>query len=707
MSVQSRSIARALARGLAFLAGLPRRCALPVLLLAFALAFGVAPARASVPPAAPAGRIVLSLVNGVRGPLVLEPADGPPATWSGTIKVTNAGPDPLTVSRIAIRGDEDDVRSPPRLSVRFVEGAATTATLPPGGSRDVIVSWAPERPQRVEQAFGHVVVTSTDERSGEVAMGFRAQLPTGLGWVGEHALSLLIAWPLVVAGLAALARFAGRRDHPAIRTASIVASLLELLLALWVYRHFAPDVGRADGNEGFQLVERCVWVRSLGAEWYLGVDGASVLLVVLAAAVGLVAVLVAGESRRTDAYYAAMGVLSAGVIGALVALDLTLVFLARAVVLLSLVLLVGGWGGPRAHRAAAKLGVVGALGLAALALAFAALSGGSGRTFLVDGTTVAHTMSIPELARTSFAAKGPVLGLPFADLTWGLLFVAIIAASPLVPLHGWLPDALEEGPAGAAIVLGGIVVALGPYLLLRVGLEALPEGARWAAPSVAALGAISAGWGALCAIAQRDLRRFVAYAVVGNAGLCLYGLGALTPQGIAGGALALFAHGLAAALLLGVASAFERRVKTCDVVRIQGLAADAPVLASLLIVGLALSLGAPGLVGAWALLLAFVGGFVRHPFFALMLAGALVVSAAAHTRVARLLVFERADPAWRRSRRLEAFGGRLPDATSLEMASLAPMAALVLALGIWPAPALSPVERAARDASAVLEQPTP
>jgi NADH-quinone oxidoreductase subunit M len=400
-------------------------------------------------------------------------------------------------------------------------------------------------------------------------------------------------------------------------------------------------------------------------------------------------------------------VLASGVACAIVALDLTLVIVARSVVLLALVLLVGGWGGARAHRAAAKLGVVGTLGLGAMTLAFAALSGGSGRSFLVDGTMVAHTMSIPELARTSFAAKGPIFGLPFADLTWVLLFVAVIAASPLVPLHGWLADALEEGPGGAAIVLGGVVVALGPYLLVRVGLEALPEGARWAAPSVAAVGAISAAWGALCAIAQRELRRFVAYAVVANAGLCLYGVGALTPQGIAGGALALFAHGLAAALLLAVATAFERRVKTCDVVRLRGLVADAPVLASLLLVGLALSLGAPGLVGSWALLLAFVGGFVRHPFLALILAAALVVSAAAHVRIARLLVFEKADPLWRRSRRLEAFSGRLPDATSVEMAALAPIAALVLALGIWPAPALSPVERAARDASAAVEQATP
>jgi len=174
------------------------------------------------------------------------------------------------VSRVAIRGEEDDVRSPLYVSARFSEGAPTTATLAPGASRDVLVSWLPERPPRVRQAFGHVVVTSTDEQAGEVAMGFRAELPTGLGWIGEHALSLLVAWPLVVVLIAGLSRLVGRRDDPLVRRASIAASALELLLAVWAYRHFAPDVGRADGNDGFQLVERCVWVRSLGAEWYVG-----------------------------------------------------------------------------------------------------------------------------------------------------------------------------------------------------------------------------------------------------------------------------------------------------------------------------------------------------------------------------------------------------------------------------------------------------
>jgi NADH-quinone oxidoreductase subunit M len=656
---------------------------------------------AGAPPFVHSGRIVVSLVGGARGPLVLAPGQG---EWVGELTVTNAGTEPLTVSRVAIRGDEDDVRSPSGLAVRFTEGAATTATLAPGTSKNVVVSFVPERSPRVAQALGHVIVTSTDEQAGEVAMGFRAQLPTGLGWVGEHVLSLLVLWPLAIVVLVGLARLAGRRNDPLVRRASIAGSLVELLLALWAYRSFVPDFGRANGNDGFQLVERSVWVQSLGAEWYLGVDGTSIMLLISAASAGLVAVLVAGEDRRSDGYYAALALLASGVVAALVALDLMLLFVAWSTVVLALVVLVGGWGGARAGRAAAKLGANGTLGLAAMVVAFAALSDASGRSYLVDGTTVAHTMSIPELARVSFATKAPILGVPFVEVTWALLFVTVAAATPLVPLHGWLSDALADGAAGAAIVIGGVVVSLGPYLLLRVGLGAMPEGARWAGPSIAALGAIGAVWGALCAMVQRDLRRFAAYAIIGNAGVCLCGIGALTPQGIAGASMALFAHGLASVMLLAVATAFERRVHTCDAPRLAGLAAEAPVLAAIFVVALGVSLGVPGLVGSWGVLLALVGGVARHPLVGVLLAAALVVSAAAHARIARLLVFERIDSGWRTNRYLQPFGGRLPDATSLERVALVPLAALALVLGLWPVPALSPMQLAARDLSATLDE---
>jgi NADH-quinone oxidoreductase subunit M len=656
------------------------------------------------PPTHLAGRVVLSLPGGAPGPLVLSPGQG---GWVGTLTIANVGTEQLVVSRIAILGDEDDVRSPTRLSVRFVEGAGTSATLVPGASKDVVVSWMPDKDPRVRQAFGHVVVTSTDERAGEVAMGFRGQLPTGLGWVGAHALSLLVLIPLVVPLLVIASRAAGRQDDPRVWQSAIGMAVLELLLALWTYWRFVPEVARADGNDGYQLVERSVWVRSIGAEWYLGIDGVSVVLVPLAAALGLVAVLVHEVDRRSDAYWSALSLLSASVMGALVALDLTLVMAAWLFVLIAVVMLAGGWGGKRAEQAAAKAATYGAIGSTAMLAAFVALSRASGRTFLVDGTAVAHTLSIPELARTSFASKPAILGVPFVEMTWLLLVVAVAIATPIVPLHGWLPDVLEEAPGGAAILVAGIVVVIGPYLLIRVGLGAMPEGARWAGSSIAALGVLGVAYGALCAMAQRDLRRFVAYVTVANAGACLFGIGALTPQGIAAAVVGVFAHGLAAAMLLGFAAGLERRVHTCELARLGGLAGETPALGGIAGVGLAVSLGAPGFAGFWGTLLSLLGGFVRHPVLAILLAVALIALAAAHMRVARLTLLGSVHGNWRRSRSLEPFGGRFPDATPRELLALIPLAAVAIILGIWPAPLLSPIAAAVRDVGASVDPSGP
>jgi NADH-quinone oxidoreductase subunit M len=181
-------------------------------------------------------------------------------------------------------------------------------------------------------------------------------------------------------------------------------------------------------------------------------------------------------------------------------------------------------------------------------------------------------------------------------------------------------------------------------------------------------------------------------------------VGSLTPQGIAAAVCAMFAHGLATGMLLGFALALERRVHTRDITRLGGLAVETPALGAAASVGLAVSLGIPGLAGFWGVLLSLLGGFVHHPVLAVLTAAAFVASAAAHARVARECLLGRVNVAWRRSSLLEPFGGRFPDATARENAVLVPLAVISLLLGIWPAPLLSPLASAVRDVSAVVNE---
>jgi NADH-quinone oxidoreductase subunit M len=674
------------------------------LALACTLATWIAGAPAIAAPADPAGRIELS-VGGKPGPLDLGPGQG---GWVGELTITNVGGEPLAVSRIAIRGDDEDVRSPAHVSARFMDGAATSAVIGPGGSKNVQVTWMPDREPRVRQAFGHVLITSSDERAGEVAMGFRAELPTGLGVLGSHVLAVLWLAPLAIVLVAAGVWAAGRRETDILGRFAAGVYATRCLLGAWAYLQFTPDVTRADGNDGFQLIERSVWVRAVGAEWFVGVDGASMPLLLMATGVALVAGVFALTERRSAMVHAALALLSIGVTGALVALDLVLVYASWQLVWIALMLLVGNTRPPpRAYPASGKLAMAAITCGAAMLLGFVALSRASNPTFLSDGTSVAHTLAIPELSRVSFAARPPIAGIPFVELSWGFVFVAAAIATPLVPFHGWFADTLEQCQASTAMALAGIVVALGPYTLLRVGLCALPEGARWAGASMAALGALGAGWGSLCAMVQRDLRRFVAYTTIASSGSCLYGLGSLTSEGLAGALATLVAHALSSLLLLGLASALEERAGTCDAVRAGGLARDSAALATCAAVGLGVSMGAPGLAGAWGPLLTILGGFSRYPGLSLVLAAAWVAAAVAHIRMARLLLLGDVDPRWRSAALLKPYGGRLPGATSPELFAWVPVVALAIAIGSWPGPLLSVIGVTARDIVSLVDPDAP
>jgi NADH-quinone oxidoreductase subunit M len=246
--------------------------------------------------------------------------------------------------------------------------------------------------------------------------------------------------------------------------------------------------------------------------------------------------------------------------------------------------------------------------------------------------------------------------------------------------------------------MAGAGVAIGPYLLVRVGLGALPEGARWAGPSLAALGVLGVAYGSLCAMAQHSLRKFVAYASIASAGACLFGVAGFTPQGMAGTVTGLFAHGLSAAMLMVATAALEHRVRSSDLARLAGVARRAPVLGLLVAVALALSLGVPGLAGFWGMLLVLAGGFARHPVLAVLLAASLVASAAAHVRVARCVLFERDRPV-----PLASAPVPVPDAGPRELAVLVSLAALALLLGVWPVPLLTQIAGGVRDAASSVD----
>ena len=263
-----------------------------------------------------AGTVRLDAMGG-RGLLELRSSrDG----FSGELSIVNLGKEPLVVSRIAVRGDAANPRSPPKVVARLAEGALPV-TIAPGATRKALVQWVPERGVRLRQLFAHVVTTS-DEQSGEVAMGVRAQVGGWLGPLEGHVLSLLIGIPLLGALLTILVRALGRRDDRTPHLIALVSLAAQSALAAYVYRGFASDVSRLDGNDGLQFVEHGVSIRGLSAEIFFGVDGTGVAALLVTSMVAFLAILPERTMPRGAAgYHAAYLVLAAAVPGALCAMD--------------------------------------------------------------------------------------------------------------------------------------------------------------------------------------------------------------------------------------------------------------------------------------------------------------------------------------------------------------------------------------------------
>jgi NADH-quinone oxidoreductase subunit M len=621
-------------------------------------------------------RIALSSSSGM--PVVLSPREG---GLVGDFSIANVGDEPLVVSRIAIRGDADDIRSPPHVTVRFESGAPTSATIAPGERRTATIRFMPDRSPRMRQAFGHVVVTSTDEAAGEVAVGFRGDVPSPLGAIASHALSLAVAVPFF--GAILLLALGGARRA---RLVSVVVGVLECALVAWMLHCFVPGVTTADGNDGLQLIEHSIWVRPLGVEWFVGLDGANIAVVALVALVAF-AGAVASPPTRSPAYHAAYLVLVGALLGAALALDVFVVFTFAEIVIAASFVLVDRWGegegdGEGRGVTSAKLALFGWVASALLLFGIVALVAHGDRTFLVDGTTVRHSSSIPDLGRVAFASKrATVLGMPLVKVAYGAFVVAVAIMLPAFPFHVAQIDARAAGSAAVTALLGGAAPAVVTTLALRLLVGVLPEGAQWAQGTLAGCGAVTIAYGAACAWAERDPKRAIAFGAMSQTGYVLLGLAALSPQGIAGALTQVVAGGLTTSLFALTIGALEEKHN-----RLAGSARGLPLATAAVGLAAFASFGAPLTATFWGELLVTLGTFPTFRVLAIVAMLSRVVLATYALALFRLFCLRRSE------------AERSPtDLRARDVASLAPLAIAVVALGVWPTPLLAAISGTVHD----------
>ncbi len=651
-------------------------------------------------PASAAGRIGVPRGSA----LELTPSG---AGFETSFDVRNDGDEALFVSRIAPRTDTDDVRLPKRVVARFQSGQ-TSGTIAPHQSARVRVTWTPDRDTHVRAFYGHVMITSTDESAGEVAVGIAVHHENVFR---KHVLSSIIVAPLfaslVLALLLALA--AGGRTGRAPRAVALAASIACAALALAAWLWFDPDLSRAEGGDGFQLVERASFARSIGAEIFLGVDGASLPLAVMCALAAPCGVLAAWEQRQNPSLFFALYMLLVGAsLGALVALDAFLFVLCLAIAMASAFLLVGLFGRGEARAAASRMFVLSAIGLAIFCVALGALHGASTRTFLVDGSPSPHTWAFAELARVDFVSSRAVLfGAPIAKSAFILAFVGLGFASAIFPFHAWLADALRSAPpaVGAMIAIGSSRAAM--LGLVRMCAFVLPESFRWSAPVLGAVGAAGALYAAFVAVAERDLASVASMSLVALSSAAIASACALTPEGFLGAVCAIATAGIAVAASLLALGALHERTGTLDTRKLRGLGIEAPLLACALGATACACGAVPGFATFWTAWLASIGAMVREPGLAFAVLVAIVILSASQVLPLMRVVRGRLPESIRGSEPLAPWGGHLPDLRAREIAMLAPLLVVVIVLGVYPAPLLGRASNTVRDAMAFIAPNAP
>ncbi len=464
-----------------------------------------------------------------------------------------------------------------------------------------------------------------------------------------------------------------------IRWAATIATALPLLLGIQMLLLFDAN------NTAVQLQHHLVWIKAFNIEYFVGVDGLSVLLVFLTLLISFIAAIASwGVEKYVRGYFALLLLLETGMLGTFCSLDMFLFYMFWEVMLLPMYFLIGIWGGPRKEYAAIKFFLYTLFGSLLMLLAIIALYYNSNPATLVDGTATNHTFNILKLiSENDFSAKAPLLGFEFSKIIFIALFIGFAIKIPMVPFHTWLPDAHVEAPTPISVILAGVLLKMGGYGILRFNFGILPEATKWAAPGMALFGAISIVYGAFVCLAQKDLKKMIAYSSVSHMGFVLLGIAAFTAQGMVGGVFQMWTHGLISPMLFLIAGVIYDRAHHRNIEGFGGLAYQMPEYTGLTGLAFMASLGLPALCGFISEFLVFTGAFPAYRVLTIISALAVIITAAYYLWAMQRMFLGKLN---------EKYAG-LPDLTWRERITLYPLAALIVIMGIFPMPALNLINK--------------
>ncbi|MFA6804855.1 MAG: NADH-quinone oxidoreductase subunit M [Candidatus Methanomethylophilaceae archaeon] len=392
-----------------------------------------------------------------------------------------------------------------------------------------------------------------------------------------YLLTLLIVIPLIGA-IVSLAMGGEKQKHA--KTVAIAFSAVTLVLAVYLML----------SNDYSVYTENYSWIETAGLKmsYILTVDGLSILMVFLTALLlFVVSIFSAHETDKPNYFFALLLAMEVGLMGVYMAGDYFLFYIMWEVTLIPMYFMISWFGGPRRHYAAIKFfiythvaSLVMLIGI--FALAFQAAQGG-----LVD------------FSFEAVLAGSGAFGETFQMLVFGLLFFGFAVKMPIVPFHTWLPDAHTEAPTAGSVLLAGVMLKMGSYGIIRVCLEALPQGAQQWQTIMFVVAIVAILYGAYACIAQKDLKKMVAFSSISHMGMVMLGIACLSDVGVEFAIFQMFAHGLVTAVLFMTCGMAGHNFGTREIPLLGGMAGKVPVYAAFMMFGFMASLGLPGLVGFW------------------------------------------------------------------------------------------------------------
>ena len=464
-------------------------------------------------------------------------------------------------------------------------------------------------------------------------------------------LSVIVFTP-IISGLLIFILPAERKTE--IRVTALAAAAFALLLSIWVYVSYDLSVG------GYQFVEQYNWLSQLGISYYVGVDGMNTPLVLLTGVVMFTGVLISwGIDDRPREFFGFLFILATGVFGVFVALDMFMLFFFYEIAVFPMYLLIAIWGWKETREyAAMKLTLYLFIG------SVVALIGGLAMYF----TSGLGTFDMILLEGAGFSVAFQKFWFPF-------VFMGFAVLGGIWPFHNWSPDGHVAAPTAVSMFHAGVLMKLGAFAALRVGIMLLPEGAKFWMPYVILLTVVNVVYGAFIASVQTDFKYVIGFSSVSHMGLVAMGFATLNREGMIGAGVQMFSHGLMTALFFAVVGMIYDRAHTRQIPELGGFAKKMPIVAVTFVVGGLVSMGMPGFSGFVAEFPIFMGVWKFSPWIAIVSGVSIVITASYIIRIITGVFFGKMP---------ESYADHIHDVTVLDKVALVLIAVMLIGVGVFP-----------------------